>query len=341
MEPVLQVENLHVEFHTPQGIVRAVNDVSFHVAPGEVLAIVGESGSGKSVTQLAIMGLLATPPGRITRGRALFQQQDLLQMPERRLQDIRGRHMAMVFQDPMTALNPFLTIGDQLAEVPRRHFGATHRESYSLAVSMLESVGIHPAADRIHNYPHQLSGGMRQRVMVGMALMGRPELLIADEPTTALDASVQSQVLELIQRLATSHGTAVILITHNLGLVAQHCHRVAVMYAGRIVEMSSVHKLFTSPQHPYTLGLLNSIPRIDQASSRLQAIEGQPPDLTKLPCGCAFGPRCGYQVTRCGEVVPTLSPRWEGHHVACWVEVDRTRSPDESTPSGSPKEGRP
>lgn len=317
---VLQVENLKVEFRTQHGILTAVNEVTFHVAAGETLAIVGESGSGKSVTQLAILGLLPTPPGRVVQGRAIFGGEDLLSLPERRLQDIRGRQIAMVFQDPMTALNPFLTIGTQLAEMPRRHFGSSIQDSRDQALAMLERVGIGPAVKRFDDYPHQLSGGMRQRVLVAMALICEPQLVIADEPTTALDVSVQARILDLIQDLAARQGTAIIMITHNLGIVASRCQRVVVMYAGRIVEMAPVRELFGSPQHPYTRGLLTSIPRVDDVKSRLVAIEGQPPDLVSLPLGCAFAPRCEHRITRCGEEVPLLNLNEGGREVACWVD---------------------
>ncbi|MDA0659679.1 MAG: ABC transporter ATP-binding protein [Planctomycetota bacterium] len=317
---ILQVADLQVEFRTQYGVLTAVNDVTFQVSAGETLAIVGESGSGKSATQLAILGLLPTPPGRVVRGRAMFGGEDLLTLSERRLQDIRGRQIGMVFQDPMTALNPFLTIGTQLAEMPRRHFGSSSHDSREQALAMLERVGIVPAVKRFDDYPHQFSGGMRQRVLVAMALICRPQLVIADEPTTALDVSIQAQILDLIQELAVREGTAVVMITHNLGVVASRCQRVVVMYAGRIVEMASVQELFSNPRHPYTRALLASIPRVDAVKSRLVAIEGQPPDLVSLPPGCAFAPRCTHRIARCSEEVPQLNLSEGGTEVACWVD---------------------
>ena len=320
--PLLEVEDLRVEFKTDDGIVKAVDGVSFHVAPGETLGLVGESGSGKSVTNLALMGLVPQPPGRVTSGRALFRGRDLLTLPARELADIRGNRIAMVFQDPMTSLNPFLSVADQLTEVTRRHQGLTRRQATARAIELLEQVGIPAAARRVHDFPHQFSGGMRQRVMIAMALSCRPDVLIADEPTTALDVTIQAQILELIKELQQRHGTAVILITHDLGVIANVCHRVHVMYAGRIVEEAGVDDTFHKPRHPYTLGLLQSIPRLnEERGATLTPIEGQPPDLAHLPPGCSFRPRCRYAFDRCEREIPPLFPSPAGGRYACFADV--------------------
>jgi oligopeptide transport system ATP-binding protein len=320
--PLLQVENLTVEFRTDDGVVRAVNDVSFHVEAGETLGVAGESGSGKSVTNLAMLRLIPTPPGRIVAGRALFKGEDLLTMSAERLRKIRGRHIAMIFQDPMTSLNPLMTVADQLTEVTRLHLGHSAKQALDHAVTMLESVGIPAAARRVHDYPHQFSGGMRQRVMIAMALSCKPEVLIADEPTTALDVTIQAQILELIRELQEQQGTAVILITHDLGVMANSCRRVAVMYAGRIIEEAPVDALFYSARHPYTLGLLNSRPRLDSdGAGKLQPIAGQPPNLADLPEGCAFYPRCPFAIDRCRTERPLLRPAPTGNEFACHVDA--------------------
>ena len=321
-DPLLEVDDLRVEFKTDDGIVKAVDGVSFHVAPGETLGLVGESGSGKSVTNLALMGLVPQPPGRVTSGRASFRGRDLLTLPARELSDIRGNRIAMVFQDPMTSLNPFLSVADQLTEVTRRHQGLTRQQATKRAIEMLEQVGIPAAARRVFDYPHQFSGGMRQRVMIAMALSCRPDLLIADEPTTALDVTIQAQILELIKDMQQRHGTAVILITHDLGVIANVCHRVHVMYAGRIVEEAGVDDIFYKPRHPYTLGLLQSIPRLnEERGASLTPIEGQPPDLAHLPPGCSFRPRCPYAFARCAREDPPLFPSPEGGRYACFADV--------------------
>ncbi|MEK6247444.1 MAG: ABC transporter ATP-binding protein, partial [Planctomycetales bacterium] len=263
-DPLLQVEDLAVQFKTDEGIVQAVDGVSFHVQSGETIGIVGESGSGKSVTNLAIMGLVPRPPGRVTRGRALYSGQDLLTMSQRSLSHIRGNRVAMIFQDPMTSLNPFLTIADQLTEVTMLHLRHDRSTALNHAIEMLEKVGIPAAAQRIGDFPHQFSGGMRQRVMIAMALSCKPDLLIADEPTTALDVTIQAQILDLMKQLQQQEGTDIIMITHDMGVVANICHRVNVMYAGRFVEEATIDALFTDPRHPYTIGLLESIPRISE-----------------------------------------------------------------------------
>ena len=326
-DKLLQVENMQVEFRTDDGVVKAVRDVSFDLEPGQTLGIVGESGSGKSVLNLAIMGLVPSPPGRITGGRALYRGTDLLTMSARELTKVRGRRIAMIFQDPMTALNPFLTVEEQLTEMTRLHLGHTHKEAISHAIEMLEMVGLPSAPQRVFDYPHQFSGGMRQRVMIAMALSCQPDILIADEPTTALDVTIQAQILDLMKDLQQRQGTAIIMITHDLGVVANICHRVMVMYAGKIVERATAAELFARPQHPYTLGLLQSIPRIDEISgSRLQAIEGQPPDLAHLTSGCAFYERCQYRLDRCQSEQPLQEPRSGGGQLACFVDVDQPQA---------------
>lgn len=320
-QPVLQVRDLQVEFRTESGTLRAVDGITYSVLPGETLGIVGESGSGKSVSHLALMGLIPRPPGKIVGGSAEFQGKDLLQLSERELQDVRGRDVSMVFQDPMTSLNPFLTIGKQLTEITVRHLGHSEAQARRHAVEMLDKVGIQPAERRFHDYPHHFSGGMRQRVLVAIALACSPKLLIADEPTTALDVSIQAQILQLLQNLAREQQTAVILITHNLGIVARYCQRVMVMYAGRIVEQADVVSLFESPRHPYTQGLLASIPSLEQVKPRLQAIPGHPPDLAQLPPGCAFQPRCSYAIPQCLAESPPLESRSAHRRAACWVDL--------------------
>ncbi len=309
-EALLSVEDLRVSFKTDEGMVRAVRGVSFDVQRGETVAIVGESGSGKSVTNLAVMGLVPKPPGTIDGGRAMFGGQDLLSLSQHRLQDIRGRHIAMIFQDPMTSLNPLMTIEQQLAEMTRLHLGLTRHQARSRAVEMLGLVGISAPEKRLRDYPHQFSGGMRQRVMIAMALSCEPELLIADEPTTALDVTIQAQIMELLAELQSRKGTAIVLITHDLGVVAGVADRVLVMYAGRIVEKAGVRPLFARPRHPYTLGLLGSLPNVQSNRDEpLAAIAGQPPDMTVPITGCAFRDRCNYRFERCQTDDPLLTMR--------------------------------
>ena len=322
-DPLLRVEDLHVHFRTDDGLVRAVNGVSFDLAPGETLGIVGESGSGKTVTNLALLGLIPQPPGIIAGGRAIYRGQDLLKLNAAQLAKIRGRQIAMIFQDPMTALNPFLTVGEQLTEVTRLHLKHSAHEARKHAVHMLTKVGIPSPDRRIDDYPHQFSGGMRQRVMIAMALSCQPDVLIADEPTTALDVTIQAQMLELIKELQTTQGTAVILITHSLGVVASVCDRVIVMYAGQIAEEAAVGALFERPQHPYTLGLMQSIPRWDASTHEpLKAIAGQPPDMLHPPSGCPFHPRCPFVLEKCRIEMPPLEPAVHGGRKACWAKVD-------------------
>ena len=322
-QTLLNVERLSAEFRTEDGVVRAVQDISFHVDRGETLGIVGESGSGKSVTCLAMMGLIPQPPGRIVSGTARYDGKDLLSMSAPALRQIRGNRVAMIFQDPMTSLNPFSTIVDQVGEVSRTHWGHSRKQAREHTITMLSRVGIPSPERRLFDYPHQFSGGMRQRVMIAMALACRPDLLIADEPTTALDVTIQAQILELMTRLQKEHGTSIILITHDLGVIANMCHRVCVMYAGRIVEEAPVQELFNHPCHPYTVGLLESMPRLDApAGERLTPIEGQPPDLTQLGAGCAFAPRCRWAQDQCRQQTPGVYEAEPGHWHACLVKAD-------------------
>jgi oligopeptide transport system ATP-binding protein len=322
MSPLLQVEGLRTLFRTHEGVVHAVNGISYALAEGESLGIVGESGSGKSVSSLSILRLIPQPPGEIAGGRVEFRGRDLLGLSEPEMREIRGREIAMIFQDPMTSLNPVLTVSRQMTESMETHLGMTPAEARARAIELLEMVGIPSAADRADDYPHQFSGGMRQRVMIAMALSCSPRLLIADEPTTALDVTIQAQILDLIKRLRTELGTAVILITHDLGVVAGMCDRIAVMYAGFIVESAPAGPLFADPRHPYTLGLLRSIPRLDaDRKRRLVPIEGMPPDLIHIPAGCPLAPRCRFVVQRCRAENPPLRPVAAGHETACWVDV--------------------
>jgi oligopeptide transport system ATP-binding protein len=301
------------------------------VAAGETLGIVGESGSGKSVTNLAALGLVPQPPGKITRGKALFRGEDLLTMPQKKLARIRGHRIAMIFQDPMTSLNPFLSVADQLTEVTRLHLRYTPAQALKHAIEMLERVGIPSAGTRVFDYPHQFSGGMRQRVMIAMALSCKPDLLIADEPTTALDVTIQAQILELMKELQREEGTAIVLITHALGVVAGACHRVNVMYAGRIVEEAGVDALFARPRHPYTLGLLESIPRLDgDRDQPLKPIEGQPPHMAHLEPGCAFRPRCPFRIMRCAAETPPLTAVAAGGRAACFIDVETAAAAKQS-----------
>ncbi|WP_029029417.1 ABC transporter ATP-binding protein [Salinarimonas rosea] len=315
--PILSVEDLAVGFTGPDGRrTRAVDGVSFSVAPGRTLGIVGESGCGKSVTSLAVMGLLPRTGTSVT-GRVLFDGRDLLTESERTLRDLRGDRLAMIFQEPMTSLNPSYTIGDQIVEAIVRHRAVGKREAAERAVEMLARVRIPEPARRFHDYPHRLSGGMRQRVMIAMALACEPRLLIADEPTTALDVTIQAQILDLMRALREETGTAVVLITHDLGVVAEVCDDVAVMYAGQVVERAPVEELFRFPQHPYTVGLLGSLPRFDRARGRLAAIEGTVPDMSRPPAGCRFAARCPFRITRC-ETMPDLVEIGGDRATRCW-----------------------
>ena len=315
--PLLTVTNLRTSFHTRSGITRAVDGVSFHVDRGETLGVVGESGSGKSVTGYSLMGLVPQPPGRIEGGTAMFDGVDLLHCPPKEARAIRGKRIAMIFQDPMTSLNPYLRISDQLIEPLLIHEDISRRDARARALAMLEAVGVSDAKRRLDAHPHEFSGGMRQRVMIAMALITKPELLIADEPTTALDVTVQAQILELIQRLQQELGMAVIFITHDLGVVSGLCDRVQVMYAGRIVETGETRTLFRSPRHPYTRALQRSIPALQPKGSTLFTIPGLPPDLSKPIAGCAFAPRCEHASDRCRTERPELAPVAPGHAQAC------------------------
>ena len=329
-EPLLSVEDLNVRFATRRGTVHAVNGITFDIAPGETLGIVGESGCGKSVTSLAILGLLARN-GRVESGHVLFAGKDLIRQSDRALRKIRGREIAMIFQDPMSSLNPVLTVGRQIRETLETHFDLDRKEAEATAVEALDRVGIPSAKARVKDYPHQFSGGMRQRAMIAMALACKPKLLIADEPTTALDVTIQAQILDLLRALVAEENAALILITHDLGVVAGMCERVNVMYAGMFVEKGSAEQLFGSPRHPYTLGLLQSVPRLDAARrSRLHPIEGAPPNMLQLPSACPFQPRCRFEVDLSRQQVPQLVEIEPGHQVACFNPVpvdewDRTR----------------
>ncbi|MFE6284722.1 ABC transporter ATP-binding protein [Streptomyces sp. NPDC057877] len=303
---LLDVRDLHVEFRTRDGVAKAVNGVSYRVDAGETLAVLGESGSGKSVTAQAIMGILDMPPGRITGGEVLFQGRDLLKLKEDQRRKVRGAEMAMIFQDALSALNPVLTVGDQLAEMFTVHRGMSRKDARAKAVELMDRVRIPAARERVRQYPHQFSGGMRQRIMIAMALALEPKLIIADEPTTALDVTVQAQVMELLAELQREYHMGLILITHDLGVVADVADRIAVMYAGRIVESAPVHDIYKAPAHPYTRGLLDSIPRLDQKGQELYAIKGLPPSLLRIPPGCAFHPRCPLARDVCTTDEPPL-----------------------------------
>jgi oligopeptide/dipeptide ABC transporter ATP-binding protein len=316
---LLRIQDLRTQFSTSSGIVKAVDGVTYDVEEGETVAVVGESGCGKSVTALSIMRLVAEPAGKIVGGQIMFQGQNLLDLDIEDMRNIRGRDIAMVFQEPMTSLNPVLTIGMQLTETLLQHLDITEEAANARAEELLGLVGISDAKRRLAQYPHNLSGGMRQRVMIAMALSCEPKLIIADEPTTALDVTIQAQILELMKDLTRRLGVALIIITHNLGVVARYANRVNVMYAGRIIERGDAKEIYHNPKHPYTLGLLRSVPRLDQPrGERLIPIDGQPPDLTRLDDGCAFRPRCTFATERCAKEKPPLEDLGDGHLTACW-----------------------
>jgi oligopeptide/dipeptide ABC transporter ATP-binding protein len=318
---ILNVTGLQTHFHTREGVIRAVDGVDLTVSRGEVLGLVGESGCGKSVTALSILGLVPSPPGRVVGGRIDFMGRDLLALGAREMRKVRGAQISMIFQDPLTSLNPVKSVGFQIAEVFRFHKGLSRARRLPEVIRMLKATEI-PAADwRARQYPHELSGGLRQRVMIAMALACEPALLIADEPTTALDVTVQAQVLKLIKRLCRERQTAVILITHDMGVIAGMCRRVAVMYAGRVVEQADVFRLFASPAHPYTHGLLASLPRVGLKQRRLHSIDGLPPRLDRLPPGCAFAPRCDRAAERCHKELPPLALLSPGHQVRCHFPI--------------------
>jgi oligopeptide/dipeptide ABC transporter ATP-binding protein len=315
---ILVVKNLQTHFLTDNGLIKAVNNASFQINKGEILGLVGESGCGKSVTALSIMGLVPHPPGKIVGGQIIFDQENLLEKNREKMQEIRGNDISMIFQEPLTALNPVFTVGYQIKENILRHQGMSDNEAKDLSIYMLGKTGIPSPETRFNNYPHQLSGGMRQRAMIAMALSNNPKLLIADEPTTALDVTIQAQILDLIIKLSDDLGSAVLMITHDLGVIAETANRVAVMYAGKIVEYSSVTKIFKSPFHPYTLGLLNSIPKLVKQEKRLRIIRGSVPDLVSVPNGCSFHPRCDFATSKCEEAEPSSEKISEDHFVSCW-----------------------
>jgi peptide/nickel transport system ATP-binding protein len=330
-EPLLEVKDLKVSFRTEDGVVRAVDGVSFSIGKGEVLGIVGESGSGKSVTMMSVMRLI-NDPNAVFEGEIIYKGRDLMQLGQDAMREVRGAEIAMIFQDPMTSLNPVYRVGWQIAEQIREHEGGSKAQARTRAAELLAAVGIPNPKQRVDDYPHQFSGGMRQRVMIAMALSCNPDLLIADEPTTALDVTIQAQILELIGRLKTDFGSAVVLITHDMGVVADVADRVMVMYAGRAIEQGSKRDLFYDAQHPYTWGLLGSIPRLDRPKpERLTTIRGMPPSLITLPEGCSFGPRCPHRFDRCSDVPPLEDRVGNGHLDACFLDVEAKRGRREAT----------
>ncbi len=326
MAKLLEVKNLKTQFFTQDGVVHAVNGISYSVGAGETLAIVGESGSGKSVGVMSLIRLIPQPPGKIVDGEVIFDGQDLLKMSESELRSVRGNRIAMIFQDPMTSLNPVLTVGRQITEALELHLNMSRDQARQRAIELLELVGIPGAAERIDNYPHQFSGGMRQRVMIAMGLSCNPQLLIADEPTTALDVTIQAQIVDLVGRLKKELGMAIIWITHDLGVVAGMAERVLVMYSGFIVEEGLVNEIYAQPRHPYTLGLLRSIPRLDLGrQKRLVPIEGLPPDLLEAPTRCPFAPRCEFAIDKCTQENPKLESVGPNHKSACWVDISNVK----------------
>lgn len=326
MEPLLELRNLKVQFNTLDGVVHAVNGVSFSVPPGKTLGVVGESGCGKSVSVLSVMRLIQEPPGKIVDGEIIFRGTDLLKLEKNEMQNIRGNKIAMVFQDPMTSLNPVLTISRQITEAIKYHKLVDEEEAISQAIALLDLVGIPNAKQRLKEYPHQFSGGMRQRVMIAIALSCNPDVLIADEPTTALDVTIQAQILELTKNIQERLGMSMVWITHDLGVVAELADNVVVMYAGKIVEEADVYQIFENPLHPYTIALLGSLPRVDDSgNARLAVIPGSPPDGIQVPKGCSFAPRCTHKIDRCLAEAPNLTERATEHSVACWVDVKTGR----------------
>ncbi|HFD39943.1 MAG TPA: ABC transporter ATP-binding protein [Anaerolineae bacterium] len=322
--PLLEVKNLKTQFFTEDGVVKAVDGVSFYVDKGETLGIVGESGCGKSVSVLSVMRLIPQPPGKIVDGEVWFDGQNLLELSDDEIRQIRGNRIAMIFQDPMTSLNPVLTIGRQIGEALELHLGMSKQEARKRSAELLSLVGIPEAEMRLDDYPHQFSGGMRQRAMIAMGLACNPQLLIADEPTTALDVTIQAQIVDLVKRLRDEIGMAVIWITHDLGVIAGLADRMMVMYAGHVVEEAEVKELYANPRHPYTIGLLGSLPRLDKIrEERLTSIEGLPPDLISPPPGCPFEPRCVYAIEKCKTERPELAPVGPRHTIACWVDVTK------------------
>lgn len=324
MDKILDVKDLHVTFTTYGGTVQAVRGVDFHLNKGETLAIVGESGCGKSVTSNAVMKLIPSPPGKITSGRILFNGQDITKLHEKKMRSIRGVNISMIFQDPMTALNPTLTIGTQLMEGVKQHLRISDKEARERALEMMHLVGIPNPEERLKQYPHQFSGGMRQRIVIAIALICEPELLIADEPTTALDVTIQAQILDLFEKIQEVTGVSIILITHDLGVVAKIADRIAVMYAGKIIETGTKREIFYNPQHPYTKGLLHSVPRLD-TKGKLKPIEGTPPDLFSPPKGCPFTARCPMAMEVCNKVYPGSTTLSDSHSVDCWLQDARAK----------------
>jgi oligopeptide transport system ATP-binding protein len=322
MQPLLEIKDLHTHFLTDDGLVKAVRGVSYDLREGETLGLVGESGCGKSVTALSLMRLIPNPPGKVVKGEVIFEGRDLMKLSEEEMRQVRGNKMAMIFQEPMTSLNPVLSIGNQLAEPMEVHKGMSKEDALKQAVNLLTQVQIPEGESRLKAYPHLFSGGMRQRVMIAMGLGCNPKMIIADEPTTALDVTIQAQLLELMKNLTRDHGTALMVITHNLGVVARYADRVNVMYAGRIVEKGSARDIYGDTRHPYTLGLMASVPRLDQdTKKKLIPIEGQPPDLLHIPAGCSFRARCNYAIERCQVEEPELTEVGDNHEVACWIDV--------------------
>lgn len=332
MSKLLEIDNLHTQFFTSAGTVRAVDGISYDVEEGETVAIVGESGCGKSVSALSILRLIPNPPGRIVQGSISFMGKDLATLSDEEMRKVRGREIAMVFQEPMTSLNPVLTIGLQITETLQQHLGIDREEADKRAIDLLGKVGISDPERRLKQYPHHLSGGMRQRVMIALALSCEPKLIIADEPTTALDVTIQAQILELMKNLTRELGVALIIITHNLGVVARYADRVNVMYAGKIIESGTAEDIYHRPRHPYTLALLKSVPRMDQPrKAKLDPVDGQPPDLTKLDDGCSFRPRCGFAIDKCNASIPDLESVSDGHISACFERDKLTQAMEASS----------
>jgi len=322
MPPLLSVKNLSTHFFTKEGIIKAVDDISYDINEGEVIGLVGESGCGKSVSALSLMRLIPNPPGKIVNGEIFFEGRDLLKLSKDDMCDVRGNRISMIFQEPMSSLNPVLTIGDQIKEPMVLHKGINRENAIKKTLKLLENVHIPEGDTRINAYPHMFSGGMRQRAMIAMGISCNPKLIIADEPTTALDVTIQAQLLELMKQLSKDFSSALFLITHNLGLVARYADRVNVMYAGRIIEKATAADLYGDPRHPYTIGLMASVPRLDQdIKKKLVPIDGQPPDLLYLPPGCPFHPRCRYRIDRCSIENPELEAVSDNHEKACWVDV--------------------
>ena len=321
MTTILRVNDLVTKFYTPEGTVNALNGISFHLDESETIGIVGESGCGKSVSMLSILRLIPQPPGKIEQGEAIFDGRDLLSLPMDELRKVRGFRISMIFQEPMTSLNPVMTIGAQIAEPMIEHLGMTKDQADDRTVDLLDLVGLPDPRGRIDDYPHQFSGGMRQRAMIAMALSCNPQILIADEPTTALDVTIQAQIIELVNRLQDQLGMAIIWITHDLGIVARLVQRVIVFYAGYVVEAAKIKELYANPRHPYTVGLLGSLPRLDGKHSKLTGIEGLPPDMVEEIIGCPFAPRCSYVKDICKEENPALRGVNGQHEIACWVDI--------------------